>query len=100
VRTGLYLDQRHHAVRLDRADDTREAVAGGQRVAGAVPVRAARKALDLALRDPAAIRAVPLRAQVARALPAPECVGADPYRAGRVAEEESLILCRHCLSIA
>ena len=34
VRAGLDLDQRHHAVDLDRADDAGEAVAGRERVAG------------------------------------------------------------------
>ena len=42
IRPGLDLDERHHAVDLDRAHDAREAVARRTAGAGAVPLRARR----------------------------------------------------------
>ena len=70
-RAGLDLDQRHHAVDLDRAHDAGEAVAGRQRVAGRVAARArARGRSTSAARHAAAgcarratVRSLPARSQ-------------------------------------
>src|SRR4029079_11500551 len=85
------LDAGEQAVRLDRAHHATEAVARGQpfgAVVGAEP-------LDLGRRDDAAVRGVPLDADLALAIPTPQRVEADPERTRCLRRGE--ILPRHCL---
>ena len=94
---GLDLDERHHAVDLDRAHDAREAVAGRERVArsrgGAGAARAARpprRDAPAVARRRATVRSLP------RAVPAAQRVDADADRLRGLAERQSSM----CLSIA
>src|SRR4051812_35370031 len=66
--------------------EIREAIAGAELVAGGVPPRAIAEPLDLGLRHEAAVARVTRRPQLARAIPAPQRVGADAERLGGLAE--------------
>ena len=96
-RAGLDLHERHHAVDLDGAHDAGEAVARGERVAGARGAAAAAQPRDLGSRDAPAVALVAHGAQLAGAVPAAQRVGADADRLRRLAERE---VGGHCLSIA
>ena len=85
-RPGLDLDQPDRAVDLDRAHDPGEAIAGRELVAGAVALRRPAEPAHLGQRDEAPVALVARRADLARAIPAPQGVGADADHPRRFAE--------------
>ena len=97
VRARLDLNQRHHAVDLDRGDDAAEAVPRRGRGSGLMPLRGGAQAFDLRHRDPTPVRPVTGGLELAVAVPAPQRVNAHSNLLRSLTEAQIL---RHCLSIA